>query len=577
VEGIEMKIKDFKPHVNLILIFVAVAMLSFTLHDLVGGALKLRTTVFALVALTIGIYFLVVYRKTVLEVLSYRWIRYSLNLVLLVAVMLAIFIFVYLLALNNDTQIDTTSNARFSLSEQTIKVLKNLKDDVNVLGFYGTYQKRYTMGRQHMDDLLEQYTLHGGKFSYKLYNINKEPEIAEQHKVSVPGTLIVKSAQKEEVVTELSEDKITNAIIRISRSSEKKIYFLSGHGERSVDATDGSGVYYLNQQLKNMNYQIETLKLSLTGGVVPDDCDLLIIPGLRADLFPIELKGIFDYIKKGGNLYVMLDPGTAPRAVTDFDKLGVKIGGNIIVMNSANDLDFVLGNIYTPITNNYGNSEITRDFNLDTVYDKARSVETAAKMPEGVKGSVLVSTNEAAHSETLTINAIQGTMKRSGKMEKEGPVSLGVALEIDLKKWIQPKINLDEPEKSRLKTETIGLEKPSSTDKALVSQTDPSNETGKDKARVVIMGDSEFAMDYVFGSRRGNYDFILNTVAWLTSEEDLISIRPPHLQGTPIFLSDAQAKNILWVNIIIAPIAVLILGFIILRSRKHRYIKNRKV
>lgn len=571
-----MKMKDLKSYINTVLVLVAVAMFSFVLHDLVAGKLQLRTAAFAFLSLAAGIYFLIIHFKQVKEVLSYRWIRYSLNLVLLVAVMFAIFVFIYLLALNNDTQIDTTSNARFSLSEQTIKVLKNLKDDVTVYGFYGTYQKRYTMGRQQMDDLLEQYTLHGGKLSYNLYNINKEPEIAEKLKVSVPGTMIVKSAQKEEVVTELSEEKITNAIIRVSRSSEKKIYFLSGHGERSVEATDGSGVYYLNQQLKNMNYQTETLKLSLTGGVVPDDCDLLIIPGLRADLFPLELKGIFDYIAKGGNLYLMLDPGTAPRAVTDLDKLGIKIGGNIIVTDSSSELDFVLGNIYTPITNNYGSSEITQDFNLDTMYDKARSVENAEKMPEGVKGSILVSTNEAAHSETLTVNTVQGTMKRSGKVEKDGPVSIGVTLEIDLKKWKAPKINLDEPEKSRLKTETIGVEKTSARDRLNTSVNDSSAAQEKNSAKVVVIGDSEFAMDYVFGSRRGNYDFILNTVAWLTSEEDLISIRPPHLQGTPVFLSDEQAKIILWVNVIIAPLSVLIIGFIILRARKHRYIIDRK-
>jgi len=570
-----MKLPNLKNNLNLILGFIAAAMISFTLRDLIGGSLQLRTAVFLGLAVAIGIYFLLKNLRSVSDILRRRWIRYALNFFLLTVIMLGIFVFIYLLALNNDGQIDVTANARYSLSDQTIKVLKNLKEDVVVYGFYGTYQKRYTLGRQQMDDLLEQFTLHGGKFSYKLYNINKEPEIAEKYKVTVPGTLIVTSGKKEEIVSDLSEEKVTNAVIRVSRESGKKVYYLSGHGERSDNVTDGSGIYYLDQQLRNMNYKTETLKLSLTGGRVPDDCDLLIIAGLREDLFPLELKGIFDYIKRGGSLYVMLDPGMAPRTASDLDKLGVRIGRNIVVVNSVNELDFVTGNIYTPITNNYGNSKITREFNLDTIYDKARTVDTAAKMPEGVTGNILVSTIENTRSEILSVDALSGMMKRSGKTEKNGPVSLGVALEINTGKWTQPEIKLDDQEKSRLKTENIGVEKKDLKNSPDMSITASPEDAKNGKARVVIMGDSDFAMDYIFGSRRGNYDFVLNTIAWLTEEEDLISVRPPHLEGTPIFLSDTEAKNILWVNVIIAPLAILILGFLILRSRSHRYFKGK--
>lgn len=570
-----MKLQNMKNYVNLVLGFLALVLVSFVLRDLIGGALQLRTAVFAAAALAIGIYFLIRNLALVSDILKRRWIRYALNFVLVTVVTLAIFIVIYLIALNNDTQVDVTTNARYSLSEQTIKVLKNLKDDINVYGFYGTYQKRYTLGRQQMDDLLEQFTLYGGKFSYKLYNINKEPEIAEKYKVTVPGTLIVTCGAKQEVVTDLSEEKVANAVIRISREGGKKVYFLTGHGERGTEVTDGSGVYYLDQQLKNMNYKTENLKLSLTGGKVPDDCDLLIIAGLHADPFPLELKGIFDYLKRGGSLYVMIDPGMAPKTVNDLDMLGVKIGRDIVLVNSMNELDFITGNIYTPITDNYGNSKITRDFKLETVYDKVRTVGLADKMPAGVKGNILVSTIENTHSEDLSVDMLKGTMKRSGKTEKEGPLPIGITLEIETGKWTPPAIKLDEQEKSHLKTESIGVEKHESKQSAEKNITSSTEEPRKASSKVVIIGDSDFAMDYVFGSRRGNYDFVLNTIAWLTEEEDLISVRPPHLGGTPIFLSDAEANNILWINIIIAPLAILIVGLLIIRSRKHRYFKNK--
>ena len=164
-----MKLPNLKNNLNLILGFIAAAMISLTLRDLIGGSFQLRTAVFLGLAVAIGIYFLLKNLRSVSDILRRRWIRYALNFFLLTVIMLGIIVFIYLLALNNDVQIDVTANARYSLSDQTIKVLKNLKEDVTVYGFYGTYQKRYTLGRQQMDDLLEQFTLYGGKFGYKYF------------------------------------------------------------------------------------------------------------------------------------------------------------------------------------------------------------------------------------------------------------------------------------------------------------------------------------------------------------------------------------------------------------------------
>ena len=45
------------------------------------------------------------------------------------------------------------------------------------------------------------------------------------------------------------------------------------------------------------------------------------------------------------------------------------------------------------------------------------------------------------------------------------------------------------------------------------------------ETRVVVFGDSDFAANSGLG-RQGNRDLFLNTVGWLSQQENLISIRP---------------------------------------------------
>ncbi|MBI4476631.1 MAG: hypothetical protein HY654_05625 [Acidobacteria bacterium] len=78
----------------------------------------------------------------------------------------------------------------------------------------------------------------------------------------------------------------------------------------------------------------------------------------------------------------------------------------------------------------------------------------------------------------------------------------------------------------------------------------------KPEARVAAFGDSDFASNNAFGIS-GNRDLFLNTVNWLSQQENLISIRPKEPEDRRITLTADQQQRIFWLSLVIIPGAVL--------------------
>ena len=68
------------------------------------------------------------------------------------------------------------------------------------------------------------------------------------------------------------------------------------------------------------------------------------------------------------------------------------------------------------------------------------------------------------------------------------------------------------------------------------------------ETRVVVFGDSDFASNGALGIQ-GNRDLFMNTVGWLSQQEDLISIRPKEPDDRRITLTAAQQSNIVWLSL----------------------------
>ena len=85
--------------------------------------------------------------------------------------------------------------------------------------------------------------------------------------------------------------------------------------------------------------------------------------------------------------------------------------------------------------------------------------------------------------------------------------------------------------------------------------------TGKEtgNGRFVVVGTSSFAINY-FVTFNGNRDLFLNMLNWLSSDEDLISIRPKEPTDRPLNMNQRQVTLMFYSSVFGLPLLILAAG-----------------
>ncbi len=230
-----------------------------------------------------------------------RSFKYTTNAIVYSIIIIVITGLINFIVFKHDKQWDLTQNKRFSLSEQSIKLLKNLKSEVEIIMFYPDISK------MQFNDLFKQYSYHSDKFKTQFYDINKNPQLAKRYNVTTGQTAVIKFKDRtEKLQGNFAEPELTNAIIRVSRESKKGIYFLTGHNEADCDAMTEKGMSALKDTLIELNYEVKKLNL-LQEQKIPANCAALIIAGPQTELTPDETGYITSYLNAGGKAFIMLD------------------------------------------------------------------------------------------------------------------------------------------------------------------------------------------------------------------------------------------------------------------------------
>jgi hypothetical protein len=90
-------------------------------------------------------------------------------------------------------------------------------------------------------------------------------------------------------------------------------YVLQGHGEHDLDSGDEYTGYLDFRSMLQQNY-VQVLPLWLTGtNLVPQDCNLLIIPGPRQTIPIEELEKLDAYFDEGGRAFILFNAATMDR------------------------------------------------------------------------------------------------------------------------------------------------------------------------------------------------------------------------------------------------------------------------
>jgi len=467
-----------------------------------------------------------------------RSLRYGANAVILSLIVLALLVLVGFITLRHPRMLDLTLTKRFSLSEPTIRLLKSLTREVNVYGFF----QREHPGKDLVQDVMTLYTYQSPLVAYRFIDPDRQPAVAKKYSVTMYGTVVVECGDKRERVFGYEEDKITNAIVRVTREGKKVIYFLSGHGEKGIRDPGGRGFTAAKAAILDLNYEVKPLEL-VREDQVPPDAAALVIAGPESDFLPEELDRISSYADRGGKLFFMIDPGGPAGLAKFLAQYGIELGDDIIVDMQSR----VFGaDFFTPVVTNYERHAITKELSAFSFFTLARTVTMKPPVPDNVHVSTLALTGEGSWAEKDVEDLFaEGKAQFNEGRDVKGPVSLAAVAAVDL--------SADIPE-------------------GAVAEASPGEQVAPTRrptrAQIVVFGDSEFA-DNSHLNLGGNGNLFLNVVNWLAEEEDLIDIRPKDAAGTPVFLTDEQAKVVRLVSIFFLPIAVFATGVAVIWRRRR--------
>ncbi len=439
-------------------------------------------------------------------------LAFSTQLVLYIVVFGSILVFVNLFAQQYHKRFDLTSEKQYTLSPQTIKVLKHLRQKINIIGFFAT-----GMERNKAQELLEQYVYYCKKIKYRFIDPDRYPLEARKYHVTQYNVLVLESGKRKEQVDEISEQSLTNAIIRLSRAKTKVIYFLLGHGEHDINDTGKNGYSQFKEVLNNKGFRAESLWL-VKRPQVPQDAALVVVGGPQKEILTGEIKKLQSYLQKGGHILFLIDPQTSSGLKSFLKKMGIRLDDDIIVDKMSRLFG---GDYLIPVIVRFNpNHPITRGFKLACFFPLARSVRLLSNLPKGIQAELLAWTSEKAWGET-NIKLIEDENKAMfDKNDVPGPVSVAVSA------W------------------------------------------KKGGFKIVVVGDSDFINNTYF-NLSGNKDLALNMISWLGEESDLISIPTKKVKAAPLALSRNQAQLIFWVPVVIMPLFVLGIGIAVYWRRRR--------
>src|SRR2546429_3210731 len=226
-----------------------------------------------------------------LQLLKARQTKYVGYATLYILVVVSIVSTVNVLANRYDKTYDATSNKRYSLSEQTAKIVKGLKEDAKITYFdQGTRFER-------AKDQLDLYAKLSRRVHVDFVDVDKKPQLAREAGIKSYGTTMVQMGAKREEAKGTSEEDITGALIRALKNNARTVCFVSGSGEHQIDDTDRSGYSRLRDLLVKEEYNSKSISL-LQKAEVAADCMVLVLAGPTRDYEQAAVDAVKKYVER---------------------------------------------------------------------------------------------------------------------------------------------------------------------------------------------------------------------------------------------------------------------------------------
>ena len=486
--------------------------------------------------------------RKLIEIIKKKWIRDGVLTLTLVLILIAIFLLVNLLFDNLDmAPFDFTEQKLYTLSDESKEQIANVQQNVTIY-FFGYDEESTTV------TLAKQYHDINDKIKIQIIDTAERPDLAAEYNVSTSSQLVaVQSTERYKIIDssemytydsstyqtiDITEQRLTNAILDVTIAQKPQIYFLTGHGEYGISSS--SAMETLATYIENDVNDVNTLDL-LTSDM-PETCDVLIIANPTSDFTDLETEKIQNYINAGGKIIWMQDPYrfianwsesvTFPNITKILSQFGISFSNGVVCEESTDNMIAGTPDLIIPqMTYN----KIVKDLYTDGMValldaGKINTVSDEELEKLGVTASpFLQSTETSFYREDINSNITEKL-----DSDETGPFVLAEIL--------TKKINDD-------------------TEATLVAY---SNSLFATNYTVQISGSIGTPI-----SIRQNKDIILNTVAYLSNREDTIRIRKD--TGVVSFRAITEQENriVLWI-IFTIPVIIILAGIIVTIVRKRK-------
>ncbi len=415
-------------------------------------------------------------------------------------------------------QADWTASSRNTVSEDTRRLLDSMKQPISITAFV----RENTLLRSQIRDVIGSYQRFKDDIILEFVNPDTAPERVRELGITMEGELLVSYRGRSENVRRLSEQQLTNALLRISRQDERWIVFVSGHGERSPFGQANHDLGLFGKELERKGLNIQTVNLAETG--IPRNTHTLVLASPRVRLLPGEIRRLQDYVRDGGNLLWLADPGELQGLEPLAEQLGIAFLPGMVVDATAQM--FGVENPAFVVVTDYPRHESTSDMDTVTVFPEAVALEITAT--DTWNGMPLLLTLERSWTE---LDKLEGDIGFDpGTDERAGPLDIGVVLT------------------------------------RMVSSVD---EEDTSEQRVIVIGDGDFLSNTYLGNA-GNLDLGLNVTHWLSHDETLIDIRIKSAPDTSLVLGKISQAFIGLGFLLGLPALLLVSGIVIWIRRRRR-------
>jgi ABC-type uncharacterized transport system involved in gliding motility auxiliary subunit len=410
-------------------------------------------------------------------------------------------------------QWDWTRHASNSLNPISIGILERTPGPIEVVA--------YTQENNSLHDRIRRFVARyqAVKPDIQLQFVDplRQPDEARRQGISLSGELLLRYAGREERIQQISEERFTNALLRLAQSGNHWVAGLEGHGERDLLGKANQDWGDFGTALREKGYQVVGLDLA-TSPTPPDNTALLVVASPLRPLLPGEIQRLEEYLSRGGNLWLLSDPDNQVAEELIKTLTGIEqLPGTIV---DANVRELGIDNPAVALVPRYPDHPATRLFKLLSLFPQAAGLSKPADT--GWQAEPLLQTLERSWNET---GPLTGEIEREPlKGEEAGPLVIGYAL---------------------------------------------TRQRGEDEQRVLVVGDSDFLANS-FIDNAGNRDLGLALVRWLTGDDRMVGIPAAEADDRELHLSKSAIAVIALGSLLVLPLLLLTTGLLSAWRRSRR-------